>query len=535
MVLKKPYAFLIKHFRMIHSILCLLFLYLLIKYGNIAGFFSDYVAANYSTYETNIASHYINIWMYLDIIVLLLTVFAIFSLMKQKEKSTRFYFWVLIFYIAIFVYTFFIYGVMFGIDDVALTSKAARLYRDFSYMAYLPQYFFLGYSALRAIGFDIKSFDFDLDMQELEISDTDDQEFEVNIGKDAYLYKRSFRRFIREISYYVREYEMVIVGFLIILFLVIGGATYMIFGVYHRSYNQQQRVNHNNLTVQVEDSELSMYDLGGRKIDGNYYLAVSLKVKNQGIKSERLDYENFKIKLGKQFIIPTLDRGSYFLDLGIPYTRDTLISPGEETIFVLTYQIPQEFLRNDLKLQILELIQSSVTGLTSLYKEVKLDYDVVREKKEIQTQKVGKILEFTDSRLGYTKLHVQDYSISSTASYNYQKCSNNNCQDLKGEVTVDPVKYGVGKKILKIDNIFTLDTGTKYFLARKGSGNFVKDFVRIRYNYNNTTKESSVLNLTPSIAKNVWFLLVPQEAERASKLDLVIEIRGKMYIVNLKE
>ncbi len=534
MILKKPYAFLIKHFRMIHSILCLLFLYLLIKYGNIAGFFSGYIAANYSTYETNIASHYINIWMYIDIIILLLTIVAIFSLMKQKEKSTKFYFSVLIFYIALFVFTFFIYGVMFGMEEVALTAKSARLYRDFSYMAYLPQYFFLGYSALRAIGFDIKSFNFDLDMQELEISDTDDQEFEINIGKDAYLYKRSIRRFFRELSYYIKEYQMVIVGFLAIVLLIIGGATYMIFGVYHRSYGQQQIISHNGLTVQVEDSELSMYDLGGRKIDGNYYLAVSLKVKNQSIKSERLDYENFKIKLGKDYIIPTLDRGSYFLDLGIPYTRDTLVKPGEETIFVLTYQIPQEFLRNDLKLQILESIQSSVTGLTSLYKEIKLDYDIVKEKKEVLTQKMGKILELSDSRLGYTKLHVQSYAISSTASYNYQKCSNGNCQDLKGEVTVDPVKYGIGKKILTINNVFTLDTGTKYFLARKGAGNFVKDFVRIRYNYNNTTKEASIINLTPSIAKNVWFLLIPQEVENAQKLDLIIEIRGKLYIVNLK-
>ena len=55
-ILKKPYAFLIKHFKLIHLILCLLFLYLLFQTGNINQFFNDYVSAGYTTNELNIAS-----------------------------------------------------------------------------------------------------------------------------------------------------------------------------------------------------------------------------------------------------------------------------------------------------------------------------------------------------------------------------------------------------------------------------------------------------------------------------------------------
>ena len=49
MILKKPYGFLIKHFKIINLILLVPILYIILKFGDIAGFFRDYVAAKYNT------------------------------------------------------------------------------------------------------------------------------------------------------------------------------------------------------------------------------------------------------------------------------------------------------------------------------------------------------------------------------------------------------------------------------------------------------------------------------------------------------
>ena len=68
MILRKPYAFLIKHFRLIHLVLSILFLYLLFQTGNINGFFNDFVNAGYVTNEVNIASTYIHPYIYIAII-----------------------------------------------------------------------------------------------------------------------------------------------------------------------------------------------------------------------------------------------------------------------------------------------------------------------------------------------------------------------------------------------------------------------------------------------------------------------------------
>ena len=90
MVLKKPYAFLIRHFKLIHLLICIPLVYLLIRTGAISNFLNAYVGANYYTSETNLAGTYINYFMYLAILLILLLVLTIFFLMKQKKKDTRY-------------------------------------------------------------------------------------------------------------------------------------------------------------------------------------------------------------------------------------------------------------------------------------------------------------------------------------------------------------------------------------------------------------------------------------------------------------
>ena len=102
MVLKKPYAFLIRHFKLIHLLICIPLVYLLIRTGAIANFLNSYVSANYYTSEINLAGTYINYFMYLAILLVLLLVLTIFFLMRQKKKDTRYYLFFLFYYILLF-------------------------------------------------------------------------------------------------------------------------------------------------------------------------------------------------------------------------------------------------------------------------------------------------------------------------------------------------------------------------------------------------------------------------------------------------
>ena len=93
MVIRKPYAFIIKHFRIIHLLLIIPMLYLVMKTKNIVTFFSKYIYNGYTFTATDnlssLSSNYINIFMYLAVLVILIEFDAILLLFQKKEKSTK--------------------------------------------------------------------------------------------------------------------------------------------------------------------------------------------------------------------------------------------------------------------------------------------------------------------------------------------------------------------------------------------------------------------------------------------------------------
>ena len=354
MILRKPYAFLIKHFKIIHLTLSFLFLYLIFQTRSINQFFSEYVSAGYVTNKLNIVSTYISNYIYVAIAAILIINILIFFLMRQKEKSTKLYFGIIVFYIILLIGVILTAIAMSNIETAEFSSKTARLFRDISFGLFIIQLFFFIYALLRGIGFDIKKFDFERDAKELEITDLDREEFEVTFGQNNYKFQRGWRRMRRELKYYFIENKFAFFILLIVLAVFIVWILYLNFGVYHKSYGEQQRMNHNGLMIKVVDSLLTNMYTNGKVISKEkFYLAVAVEITNNNKENARLDYENFKIMENGNYLMPTLDRGALFPDLGIAYTRDTLIKSGETGTYVLVYEITNPDTHYDLR--ILEL------------------------------------------------------------------------------------------------------------------------------------------------------------------------------------
>ena len=75
---------------------------------------------------------------------------------------------------------------------------------------------------IRSLGFDVKKFNFKSDLKELEITDKDSEEIELNLNFQTYKAERTIRRFIRELKYYYLENKKVI--------YIIGAALVIILG-----------------------------------------------------------------------------------------------------------------------------------------------------------------------------------------------------------------------------------------------------------------------------------------------------------------
>ena len=104
MIVRKPYAFLIKYFKVIHLIIAALMCYLLYKSYNIVTFFMESVANNYNAIMSGqVAGLYINYFMYGAIVLILFSLIAIYYLLSHKNKPRKFYMASILYYIILFV------------------------------------------------------------------------------------------------------------------------------------------------------------------------------------------------------------------------------------------------------------------------------------------------------------------------------------------------------------------------------------------------------------------------------------------------
>ena len=179
MILKKPYAFLIKHFRVIHLVLAALMAYLAYKSYKIVSFFGDFASSGYFSTLSNIAGSYVNLFMYLIVIVILVAAVFIFMLMNQKKKSTKYYVFTIGYYFLLFILFSVTFGIMQDLERASVSIQTARVYRDLSLILSLPQYFFVIYTFLRGCGFNLKKFNFQLDLKEMDITASDNEEIEL--------------------------------------------------------------------------------------------------------------------------------------------------------------------------------------------------------------------------------------------------------------------------------------------------------------------------------------------------------------------
>lgn len=532
MVLKKPYAFLIKHFRIIHLALVLPIIYLIIRTGNIVHFFHDYINANYYTSISNIAGTYINYFMYLAVIVILITGIFIYFLMKQKEKSTKFYFALIIFYVILLVMIGVSHSILSGMEVSTMEATVARAYRDLSYVFYLPQFFFAAFTIFRGIGFDLKKFNFEIDIKELEITEIDSEEFELTIGIEDYKIKRKIRRFIRELKYYIKENQFIFTILCTIFVIIFGTLIYLNVGVYNKTYRQSQTLTHNNLNIKITGSMLTNRDYSGKVFkDNKYYLVLRIQIENKGKDSRTLDYNNFFVEVENGRVYPILDRASYFIDFAEVLRQDTEILPGSSNSYVLAYEIQEKDIKKEYKLKILENLKYQVGEIAPEYKKISLKPVFAIDVENIKTMNVGKILTFEESNIGYSSMQITNYSITNNFTYQYLSCyTEENCRTLTDKVLSDSTL----NTLLVLEANTTIDTSTLYYKSARSSRVFPEHFFTLQYEKEGKSYTIEVKNKTPLTYQNGYILKVPKEVEYADKINLLITIRNKRYIVILK-
>ncbi len=500
MILRKPYAILIKYFKLIHIIMFVLFTYLVFALRKIYVFFANYISTSNFTYTEDMVSRYVPWIVFVVIVILFALAIGILLLMHKKEKPVLFYKIMIGF--SVFLIIILIYFAVFfkSLDDTVYEPLRLVVNRDIILFAYIFNYFFVVFSFIRGFGFDIKKFSFDKDKKELNLDESDSEEYELNVNIEKDDIKSFINSHRRELKYYVKENKLIfiIVGAIIL----VSGSLYFYFDhfVINKIYHEGDNVNIGNLVYHVNSSSITNVDKFGQELsDDSDYLIINMNILNHA-GTGHLNEQTLRVHVDDDYYYPATNLCDMFSDLGTCYKMQELKN-GTDNKFIVVYKIKKE--HQKIYLEILKNISNKYN-----YSKIELAY------KKDYADEVEKTVN-DEFEIDNNIFKINKYAFFDKTSYQYEECIENDCKTF-----VKRILPNTGEIVLSLE-IENLD---------KLSDDFINSAIGLKYNDKTYTGKNLSL-----IGKkdNTLYYSVPSFLETVDQFTLIITTRKIKYNIML--
>ncbi len=523
MILRKPYAFLIKHFKKINLLLLILILFIYNNATKFSRFTKNYVDIQIYNEKIDSISNYFNTTLVLSFLLVFIISMILIVLLKKKDKPY-------ISYILVFIANMYSFGLLIYSNNY-FKYKAndgfkivnAKVISDLGFIATLLYYPLLVILIIRTLGIDLKSFGFQEDKEYIDINDEDREEVEVEVQFDKEKYIRKAKYYFRTIKYFVLEH-LIPVSIVLIIVLAMGVKNvYNFIFVTNKIYGMNEVVNSNSYNLKVKHTYLTDKDYAGNVIvnDGSYFILVDLEVGNPTNYYRNFDIEKMLLFIDDDFYVPLTKYNPHFKDMGNLFTGEKM-NPNETLSYLLIYQVakPKKNANFVLKYQDVDTSKNKSGKLIQIKMKV-LDVSKFKDKglghyKEKMTIPINE----------NEKMHfnIFSYEIGKATNYIYQSCG------MDGQCPIYETTYDApsGNNVMHLK--FSLEEATKEDFM-----DFINSYAKIRYVINNETKETKIKNaITRRYQGNHLYLLVPEDISNASRIDLVFTVRTYRYTYRLK-
>lgn len=534
MVFKKPYAFLIKYFKLINFIICVLSGYIAYRAYSIIDFFGDYILNNYSgNYYPGFSESYVNPFVYLVLIIILIGVAGIYLLFTYKKKPKKWYLVSMIYYIIFIIFLIFIKKTMITLEETVITAEIARFYRDISIIIFMPQIPLIIMFLLRGLGFNAKKFNFDVDLRDLEIEENDNEEIEIVLKKDNVKLRRNINRFLREFKYYVLENKFIVSIISIVLLCIIVIFIFMALPeIIDKNYKQGDAFSINNLKYKIEDSIVTNIDYKGNYIDDEkYYVVIKVRIENTSEEDIKLDYNNFRLALNDDYVYPIMDKGRNFVDYARDYYTE-IIKAKSNNIYSIVYEIDENDLKKNYEIKIYNGTKLLDNLLMGSYNYISIGPAVINKVSNSGTFNQGEEINFVNSNLGNSTLKLSNAKILDKYIYDYEYCTKNSCNNYKDIVSID---YTTNKSTLIVmDYEYSMDDTIPFYNHSSDINTFVNSFIKVRYIENKKTAYAEIKNVTPKNLKGQIVVETTNAIKNSEEIEIAIVVRNKEYLVKIK-
>ena len=525
MILRKPYAFVIKHFKLIHLICFALVGLLIMNTLTTMTFLNEFLNSNLA--YINRADFNNNFsWTLLVVPVVILAVFiGISALMYMKQKPIKFYIFSIIGLSLIFAFNIYVRGIMYSMIESMQTVQTVKVLADFLLFSIFFELFVLLTCFIRGIGFNISRFDFNTDLNEM-IEENDNEEVEFQFDLDLNDIKRNSNKTKRHMLYFYKENKsiikytgMAIAGILVILGLKLFLDT--------RKDITKGSISYNGFTFELIDSYITNTDINNKELDNNTYLIiVKANITNEDSKESQvfktgtlvLDLDNSLFKTSDLY-------GKAIQDIGNNYVG-TSIAPEQTKEVLFTFAVPKNHIKSRKYIGVRDL-----DGQHTTY--VKLNPQKLYDLKEKKVEsKVGKPISLDDSTIKGTEFTIKNVEFAEKFKLEYNfKYSKDKTFASYEYITPKVMDKKIDKAIMKL-NVTYQNKESKEFMY------LVEKFGSIEYEINGKkyTQNQGINRVIPTTIKSneTYYLEINKNILNADKVVLVLKIRNVEYRYNLK-
>lgn len=517
MIIRKPYAFLIKHFRKIHILLLALCAYIYYKNLQLSAFVNEFMSlGTYDVINEPIAKH-VSFFVIIAMLIVIIGSIILVLLLRHKKKPWKLYL------IPALEYTFMLIIFLatksfFDSYTGGLDQANIRAIRDFLFIATLVQYPIFIIFIIRIFGVDLNKFNFKMDEEYLELNNEDREELEINIDFDKESLKRGAKRLIRNIGYVYQEHKLIANTIISILLIILLYNSYKFIFITNKSYKEGESLNANGYTITLNNSYYTDKDYKGDIVsEKSAFVILDLTIKNNS-ETREIDLNKFHVMNGiNDYVTTAKTFETEFQDFGKAYEKKEL-KRDESFNLIMIFKV-----NKDLSTKRFVLYYQEFNNNEPHLRKIKLKLNNMSEINKNKTLTLGEEMNFTLKKQQETVI-FDEYEILDTTDYSYRVCYSSNCSTYTGTYTAPE-----GYKILKIS-----------FASNNFEGKDMIDFSTNygKINYINGKNKKSTIAIKNPFNKTYYgkylYTTIPIEAANSSSIELTYTVRNNQYTYKIR-
>jgi hypothetical protein len=495
-------------------------------------FLNNYINSPVSVMGQNIIGTLFNIGVILVPALIIVFATILLIVMTVKDKPKTFYIFTIIVNVAVLLIYIYGYTVFSDMEKTIIEMKTVKALRDLLMYCIIFQGAFSVVSLIRGVGFDIKKFNFGSDLQALEISEEDNEEFEVDLDFDLNDKTRKGKRKIRYLKYMYKEHKFAINIFIGIL--LAAGIFYISsnYNIYTKTNAEGVNFSMNGFTMGVAKSYLVNTDYQGKLIGkgDKYLVVVDLNVRNNGKVDAPFVSGAVELDIAGEIFHHTSKYDSQMTDLGITYKDNPV---GKEfTRYLLVYEIPLNLINSKMNIG----FKNTANNQTA-YVRLKPE-KLINLKNNNKNYSLKDTIEFKDSTLGNSTLKINSYELRNKFTLKYKYCSpKGSCLDSVEYLSPNMFNTNFRKALLKLEVELKFDESFNSANI-KDLPAILQTFARIEYEINGETKyQNAYLGQVKSSKlkqNNNYYIEVYQEIIGADRIAIIFQVRNNTYKYYLK-